>query len=110
MKVGDKVWIFDTNRRVYPKVNGRVTGGPIYAEHFVQAEITGETSKSWIVREGQRETKINKKTLAGIYTDEQKADKIWARCHRHDIVRLVQSCDVEQLKQIAKILNYEEGQ
>ena len=56
MKVGDKVWIFDTNRRVYPKVNGRVTGGPIYAEHFVQAEITGETSKSWIVREGQRET------------------------------------------------------
>lgn len=103
-KVGDKVWTFDLNHRVYPKdENGRTTGGPIYSEHFRQVEITGETTKSWLIGKWQERTP---KARPGIFTDEQKADMIWSNQHRHPIVDLVRRCSVEQLKQIAEIVGY----
>ena len=56
MKIGDPVWLFDDNRRVYPE-GGRTFGGggPIYREHFVEMVISGETAKSWIVSRGRCE-------------------------------------------------------
>jgi hypothetical protein len=44
-----KLFIFDLNHRVYAKrdVKGYSSGGPIYAEHFIAIELTGETDKDW---------------------------------------------------------------
>lgn len=102
MKIGDKVWLFDWNRRVYDKNEKGLSGEPIYEKHFYEAEITGETSRSWIIN-GER---YSKKTLLGIYTDEQKADKIWDHLHRYNIIEKVRQCSIEKLKQISMILNY----
>jgi len=98
MKVGDKVWLFDTNRRVYPK--GSITSAPIYAEHFYQTTIDDETPRSWII--GRQ--KYSKKGGEGIYTDEQKADRLWDHANRYNIIEKVKECSVEKLKQIEEIL------
>lgn len=106
LKVGDKVWRFDQNRRVYDGT-GSFGGKVIYAEHFYQDVITGETSRSWIV--GKYGYRVNKKTLEGIYTDEQKANDIWMHNNRYKIASIVDRCnDVEKMRQIAQIVGYVE--
>ena len=97
MKIGDRVWLFDGNRRVYDKKFGSL---PIYAEHFYQATISGETSKSWIIHYD----KFSKKTLQGIYSDEQKADMIWENNNRYKIIEQIRRCPIEILKRIDNIL------
>jgi hypothetical protein len=99
LKVGDKVWLFDQNRRVY-KTDSIISSAPIFSEYFYQTTITGETSRSWII---DRE-KFSKKTLQGIYTDEMKADKIWEEENRYRIVEEVRYCSIDKLKKIALIL------
>lgn len=96
LKVGDKVWLFDFNRRVY----GKESSAPIYEQQFYQDVIEGETSRSWII--GRR--KFAKNNPIGIYTDEQKADKIWDNSVRYKIQDKVGRCSTEQLKQIDLIL------
>jgi len=102
IKVGDVFWKFDLNRRVYDKEK---VGGPIYREHFYQVEITGETSKSWIVN-GQKIPKSNPFASGKLYTDEMKENKIWENSHRYNISRLVGHCSIDDLKSIADLLKY----
>lgn len=45
-KIGDTLWCFDTNRRVYTEPGGRA----VYREHFVPSLIVGETKISWLCR------------------------------------------------------------
>ena len=55
LQVGDTIWYFDTNRRVYPPPEpGRIwaSGGPIWREHWRPVQITGETSRSWVLGSG----------------------------------------------------------
>jgi hypothetical protein len=100
MKVGDKVWLFSENRRVYPK-NSKFSSGPIYAEHFYQVTIDGETSRSWLIEK----TKYPKITsIINLYTNEQKADAIWREENERKIVDKIKYCTIEQLKQIDTIL------
>ena len=107
-KIGDKVWMFDPNRRVYPRdERGRTTGGVIYAEHFHQVEIIVETSRSWIT--DNYGLKASKKEPQNIFTDEQKAGMIWIHEHRYRVSDSVYRChDVEKLRQIAQIIGYDE--
>lgn len=109
MQVGDTVWVFSQNHRVYHRdSNGKCFGGPIYREHFVQRTIVGETTKSWLLVDG---TKISKKTLEGIYTDQQKEDSTWDHDTRFEIVdkiRYGDSVSVQQLREIAKIIGLED--
>lgn len=105
-KIGDKVWCFDQNRRVYDG-KGSFGGHIIYAGHFYESKITGETSRSWIV--GQYGDKYSKKDPSGLYTDEQKADAIWMHDNRHKIAGIVDRCrDIEKMRQIAQIVGYVE--
>lgn len=104
-KVGDKVWTFDENRRIY--VGSGIYGAKIiYAGHFVHEEIVGETSRSWIV--GRRKKKISKKKSEGIiFTDEQKDANIWMHDYRYKIIQMVEQCrNVDTLRKIAEIVGY----
>lgn len=104
LKLGDKVWVFDGNRRRYNQVDGRSSGPAIYAEHFVECEITSETSRSWIVN-GVKYPKSD----SALYTDEQKADAIWVNEHRYKIIQMAERCrDAATLRQIAQIVGYAE--
>lgn len=100
MKVGDKLWYND------------------WREHreWKTVEITGETSRSWLV--GWHKTKVNKKTLRatndyggkeqyyGSYEDVEA--KIFVDKHRGRISEAVKSVSYAQLLQIDKILKGEE--
>lgn len=106
MKVGDEVFVFDHNRRVYAKrPSGEFGGGPIYREHFVKKTIIGETSRSWLLQHWPK--KIPKSTLAGVYTAEQVEDECWIDEHRCKIVRaLERTRDAKILRQVAELIDY----
>lgn len=119
IKVGDTLWRFDVNRRVYRRASGAyfASGGPIYAEHFEPFVVTGETAFSWLVKEGWRDRKINKKTLREAphngfggwqwYTAEQKDDAVWLEWHRDKIADEVRRCrSAAALRQIAALIGY----
>lgn len=100
LAIGDKVWIFDGNRRVYAPGSH---GGPIYREHFVVHTIAGETRSSWVLDNGW---KINKTTGslrfvgkgnyavgAQVFTSEYDVeDACYVYDNRPDIANLVLRC------------------
>lgn len=122
MKVGDTVWLFDENRRVYaPRKEGQglSSGPPIFREHFVPHEIVGETIRTWLVGKGTLEN-VRKKDLTyrhwnggrvRIFTSEQEVDDAcYVHDTRHKIGRAVERCrDAVLLKQIAALVGVAEG-
>lgn len=109
LKIGDTLYRFDGNRRVY----GNGTGAPIYCEHFEPLKIIGETKVSWIL---EREWRANKKTLSsaparqyggrGFFTAGQMEDDIWKHDHAHKIRALLERAPPDQLRKVAEILGY----
>jgi hypothetical protein len=110
MKIGDTLYKFDVNRRVYPKPEpGRAfsSGGPIYREHFMPLKIVGENKVSWVLEWNVKAPKkdadrIQKRILTAAEVD----DDCWANDHRHRIRDLLQHCSVEHLREVARILGY----
>lgn len=100
--VGDTAYYFDLNCRVYDK-NSSEYPGPIYREHFREVVITGETRNSWLV--GKR--KYSKNGL-GLYTAQGVDDECWKNVHAYEITRKISHISVSKLKQIAKLIGYEE--
>jgi hypothetical protein len=100
MKVGDKVWLFSSNKRVYPKGKG-ISCAPIYSEHFYQDTIEGETSRSWVI--GKHKYPKNG-GYPRFYTDEQKQDAIWDNENRRKIIDKINNCPTDMLKQIDTLL------
>lgn len=109
--IGSTVWIFDSNRRVYPpkKPDGTHSyGGPIFREHFRPVVIKGETSGTWLL---EQHIAINKKTLmsakdyyghrTAACTKEQMEDRIYIHDTAPRLARRVQECkDVGLLRRI----------
>ena len=105
MGVGSTVWIFDNNRRVYPKAEkGRLwaSGGPIYREHWTTAKIIGETRRSWITDRNQKVPK--KGPHPGVrFTQHEVDEDAWMNDHRYKVSEAVARCrDVEKLRAIAQ--------
>jgi hypothetical protein len=108
-KIGDYVWIFNQNYRVYKKdKNGMSIGSPIWIEHWRKHEIIGETSRSWLIRYSN--VKIPKKGGTGIVFDELELDKLtYMHNHSRSISERVLVLDYEKLKLVAGIVGYEHG-
>ena len=111
MKVGDHVWIFDINRRVYPPPPpSRVySGAPIYREHWCKVEIVGETKRSWIVGPYRRKVPKNGPPPRGVAFDEREVDDdVMLHEHRYCIAERVRDCwDADALRRVAEILGYD---
>jgi hypothetical protein len=113
--IGSKIWIFDANVRVYkPYEPGKGISSPIWRHHWVEREIVGETSKSWIYNYF-REVKIPKnrtdfRTLA--YSEQEIDDLEWAHEHKLRIADQIKykPLPIEQLKEVARIIGYEAKQ
>lgn len=111
MKVGDKVFIFDINHREYEMdASGRSHGGPIYLKHFVETEIVGETSRSWIVqRYSQKKKKKPEHFSEGVLTLGQVLDQVYLHEHSYRIAEQVRSInDVRVLREVANLIGYQE--
>ena len=121
MQVGDKVWIFDGNRRIYTDPEGNKLSSPWYRGYFVERYILGETKQSWLLSAWEYEpdkkytpeelnrrcTKYKKKDCKGIFTSEEQITQYcWVNDNGYKIGSKVQSCrDYNILKQIEDILN-----
>ena len=110
LKVGDIVWVFDKNHRVYEneRAGRKLGGGPIYLEYFVPREIIGETSRSWLLEPKWAPDKINKKTLVGIYASEREVDEaVWIYENGGRIgTQVGRLQDYDKLQVIAKLVGY----
>jgi hypothetical protein len=110
LNIGDTLYHFDGNRRVYHPDRH---SGPIYERHFELVVIIGETKLSWIM--DRYKNKVNKKTLEsacqfaerGYFTKAGMDADIWSHDHRHKIIDGVRHVDTERLKEIARILGYD---
>lgn len=106
MKIGDTVYAFNFNRRVYSKEKN--DHAPIYDEHFYEVVITGETKFSWITEYGAKyKKKLTQYTPYSerLFTKEEKDKAVWLHDNQYKIVERVRSLtDYDMLVKINKIL------
>lgn len=115
ISIGTRLWRFDENRRIYQDR----ASGPTYEGHFEPFVVVGETKGTWKCARNEQAhprswSSVNKKTLREPatygwrgrqwFTDAGRDAAIWANGRRHEIVSLVQACDVATLKKIAAVL------
>ena len=109
MRIGDTLYHFDVNRRVYskpPAGSDRIWGDIIYAEHFKALKIVGETRVSWLL---EHNYKVKKDAIGTLFlTQEQMSDNIWSHHHRHKIRDLLDQANAAELRTIGGILGYQE--
>ncbi len=122
MKIGDKFYSFDANRRRYRRdKDGVPAGPPIYREHFYEVEIVGETTRSWIISLGVQSFKVPKSdpfrekdgefgARPMIWSRAVMENECWAHEHRHKIIEKLQTLDPGQLRLVAATLGYPELQ
>ena len=121
MQIGDKVWIFDNNHRIYEDDKGnKLSGAPWYRGHFVERYILGETKQSWIIGyendcvDYRFNLKVNKKTMivnghalgTKLYLSEEEINQAcWMQENSYKITQRLQRCnDYNILKQVEKLL------
>jgi hypothetical protein len=113
LKIGDTVWTYDENRRVYGPDNFT-----IWEKHWRPHTITGETSQSWIAGSGNtyyNGFKISKskgtaklphaQKLLSYSLEEIALHKL--RYRAWDIADRVKMADLETLAQIAALIGYD---
>ena len=111
LSVGDTVYWFDVNRRVYTKdASGHSTGGPIWRQHWRKVEVIGETARRWLL--SHYAGKIPKKgpTPRGFSLCEREIDRAeWVEKNKHKLIsHLTQRVDnYDVLKQIAALIGYQ---
>jgi hypothetical protein len=124
MQIGDKVWLFDSNRRCYEDDKGNKLISCWHRCHFDERYIVGETNQSWIVGyegssvDSKSNLKVNKKTLqysntnmyhldGRLYISEEEIEKeCWLNDNSYRIRQMVERCrDYDKLKKIEAIFN-----
>lgn len=113
MKIGDVIYHFDSNHRVYRKdAKGHSTGSPIYREHWREIKVIGETSRSWLVGVDWHPDKIAKKDLAAgelhgyCLTLEEVEKRSFVADNRHHISNIVSGLTYDKLKAVADLIGY----
>lgn len=107
IKIGDKFFMFDENRRVYERdANGRAVGGPTFRGHFYEVTIEGDTSRSWTVK--WPNIKIPKSDpFSVLYTEEMISEREWVAAHRYSIARKLEiTKDADILRKVADLIGY----
>lgn len=124
VKVGDRVWVFDENRRVYPKdERGHSTGhSPIWREHWIEHRIVGENRATFFLWSGKdhsfqtdrlsiyrRLSKADLKSgepLRGMIFDEKDLDRrAWVHENAYKLSDAVRrSLNFEALAQVARLV------
>lgn len=117
LKVGDDVYIFDENRRVYPEdKDGLQYGGPIYREHFAPYRIVGTEGRSFVyaaITDGAVSSFTDKigsaKAESVFHTADEVEDLCWINENRYRLSDEISKLrDVATLKQIAELIGYTE--
>jgi hypothetical protein len=126
LKIGDSVWIFQPEHRVYQQdENGRSFGAPIWREHWREHFVIGETSRSWLIgwrkysAPGMYVLKLPKSSSDRIscaggrsatvaFSQAEIDEREWVHDHCHYIANQVKYLDYATLRKIAELIGYEE--
>ncbi|MCK9599664.1 MAG: hypothetical protein M0R06_11530 [Sphaerochaeta sp.] len=108
LQIGETIYIFDGNFRVYPKDGGAC----IYSEHFRPYTIVSETDKEYVCDYGI----INKRSgmfkrnprykPQHIFTEAQKNDSVFQQAHSYKISEDVRRLDATMLRKVAELIGY----
>jgi hypothetical protein len=137
LKIGDKVWVLDENRREYARnAEGRNVGSPLRRPMWVEWEIVDGTSRSWIAIPSYRVelydgdlkaersiVKIPKSFDKPFYratsdgfqnkvfalTAQAVEDDVWRHDHAHKMLEAVRNADTATLRKIAELLGHKES-
>lgn len=108
--VGDTIWYFNINRRVYPaREFGKphASLGPIYREHWVATKIIGETTRSWLCEYGRKCAKKGDR-LGWALSEAEVDDDCFVSEERHRIADAVlRTRDAATLREVARIIGYQ---
>jgi hypothetical protein len=104
VKVGDTVFEFDENRRVYRKGE---SGPPIWREHWRPVVITGETSKSWLYGWCGKQKIPKSGSGKFCFSVAELDEREWAHENRYRLARAVENADAATLRKIAAIVERE---
>jgi hypothetical protein len=123
LKVGDAVWVYDENRRVYKRdEHGNTTGGPVWREHWVKHVVVGENRATFFLATSNRYPFDEKRVghyrrirkadlkvgapLRDVAFDEKDLDRrAWIQDNADALSVCVQrSLDFEKLAQVARML------
>ena len=108
-KVGDTIWKFDGNRRVYrEKKPGEAYahGGPIYREHWRPLVIVSETPRSWVTQYGAKCPK-NGDHSGWRLTTKELDDDCFVHEHRRKISDAISALrDATILRSVAEYIGY----
>jgi hypothetical protein len=113
VKVGDTVWVFDKNRRVYPP---RVVGDggfrfPIWREHWQPLKVVGETSRSWLLDgwDKLKVPKVNADPRRFAFSQAEIDEQAWLHENHYRIISKIQySSDTQLFREIAALIGYKE--
>ena len=114
----DTIWVFDQNRREYakPSIEERAAGalwGPrIWKGHWRPQEVVAETSRSWVLRGGEKVPKRDANPLRYAFSELEVDQMCWDHDHRRHIVAAIERgigavVTRHALNDIAKIIGYE---
>jgi hypothetical protein len=114
-KPGDRVWMFNENRRVYTHRDGTRSISPVYREHFVPYRVLEVKDKEYLLCSGagHPETLRHAGTTAcpikkvdrDWKSDQELAAMIWDK-ERHRVAEMVLSCDLATLCKVAEVLGF----
>jgi hypothetical protein len=108
IKVGDKFWQYDSNRRVYDSNRNLIP-----ESRYFQITIEKETSRSWIDNNGHKHPKKNPFSKRyggwgreyGFLTDEMKEDRIWAGKNESRIIETIRGLPPSELRKVGEFLS-----
>ena len=111
MKIGDPVWVFYENHRVYrparPGEDG-FRGGPIWRAHWQKQTVVGETARSWVLGDGSKVPKKGADHGLFAFSEADIDKRAWVHENRHHISRVVGLIeDHDLLRKVAELIGYE---
>jgi hypothetical protein len=130
LRIGSRIWIYNSNLRVYHKGDGMGARGTIYREHFERYVIVGESRVSWFAMSKRTVEKHKPKEWPDLckripwmidklpkrnippyrrvcLTDRELDLACWLDEHRYKIISsLERAADPELILKIAEIIEY----
>lgn len=107
VKVGDTIWWFDGNHRVYSRDSSR----PVWRQHWRPRVIIGETDRSWLIEPSWRPRKVPKVNPPAewAFSEAEIDQQAWVEENAHRIAHLVGVCRrYDVLKEVAKVIGWRE--
>ena len=102
--VGSKAWVFDVNLRVYSDTE---RSGPIWLKHWRETAVVGETSRSWVLKNGEKVSKKDGK-YGVCFSWEEVEREAWVHDNAYKIAdRVMRERNYGTLLAVARVIGYE---